>query len=90
MKAYTAKTRLAGAAAALAATTALLGAPVASAGTPIGPGGCNMLTPDFTQSPIGTTQMMAGSSGSHEGNGAANMLAIFPRFSDASFCGAYS
>jgi hypothetical protein len=66
--------------------------PVAAAdtGTPVGPGGCNMLTPDFSSSPIGTAQMMAGSSHSNGGIAVANMLALFPPPPAPAFCGAYS
>jgi len=72
--------------AAVAATSALLWVPAASADTPVGPGGCNMLTPDFTESPVGTGPMMAGSSVT----GTDNMIEVLEKFRpDVAFCGAY-
>jgi opacity protein-like surface antigen len=78
--------------AAVAAASAMLGASAASAAQPVGPGGCNMLTPDFTQSPVGTGPMMAGASDI----GAYNMvyttlLKFEPPGVDpgVDFCGAY-
>jgi hypothetical protein len=71
--------------AALAAGVILVGVPVASADTPVGPGGCNMLTPLFTQNPVGLGPMMGGSS---NGNGAENMrLTLRSFYPSADFCG---
>jgi hypothetical protein len=71
----------------LAAAGALSIVPMATGdtGTPIGPGGCNMLTPISTPSPMGLDPMMAGSA---NGNGATNMLQMLGQFSSQPFCGA--
>jgi len=70
--------------AALVAATALLGVPVASADPPVGPGGCNMLA----ASGPGLDHMMAGSSGSQNGIGAADMFRMLQSFyPEAPFCG---
>jgi hypothetical protein len=88
MRLHQVKTRLA-AVTALAAATAVVSVPVASADTPVGPGGCNMLTPALTQSPVGLTPMMAGSGNPNgTGIGAANMKAMLRTFyPQAEFCG---
>lgn len=88
MKLHQVKARLA-ALTALAAATAALGVPVASADTPVGPGGCNMLAPVFTQSPVGLTPMMAGSGNPNgTGIGADNMKAMLRTFyPQKDFCG---
>jgi hypothetical protein len=74
--------------ASLAAAGALSIVPMATAdtGTPIGPGGCNMLAPIFTPSPVGLDPMMTGSANG-TGNGATNMLQMLGRFSSQPFCG---
>ena len=74
--------------AAVAAASAMLGASAASAAPPVGPGGCNMLTPDFTNSPVGTGPMMSGTSDM----GAFRMVHqdLLKFVPDESFCGAYN
>jgi len=70
----------------LATTGALAVVPVATAetGTPVGPGGCNMLTPLFTPSPVGLDPMMTGAA---NGNGQTKMITMLYGFSPALFCG---
>jgi hypothetical protein len=74
----------------LAAGGTLSIVPMAAAdtGTPIGPGGCNMLTPIFTPSPVGLDPMMTGSaSGNGVTSGATKMQQMFLLFSSQQFCG---
>jgi hypothetical protein len=60
----------------------------ANAGTPVGPGGCNMLTPIFTPSPVGLDPMMTGSgSGNGVTSGAIQMQQMLLLFSSQQFCG---
>lgn len=64
--------------------------PVAGAnpGPPQQGGGCNMVFGPAFHSPnsSGLTNMMAGSAGSANGEGAANMADMLSRFSDLQFC----
>jgi hypothetical protein len=70
-------------------TVAFAAIPVASAepGPPAQGGGCNMVFGPYFHSPNSSwLEMMAGSAGSANGIGAANMADMQTRFSDLAFC----